>query len=203
MIGHGMPLDQFNPLLSAQLPDDPPDTASELPIDDPASVLRHKNNVILAVPADVRLALPVSHENLLPSERGGSLKGGSLLHSAARRNGRASASLTARGGGLPVGVKPGCGRLYMGMMQPPSTFTTHGYFGSRCRRAYRDTGIILPGSEPLPWHGSHGVYSITLTPLGQPGRAAAGCARARLTGRHQRAQGTPESRSLPGRTARR
>src|SRR5215831_14620524 len=106
MIGHGMALDQFNPLLLAQLPDDPPDTASELPIDDPASVLRHKNNVILAVPADVRLALPVSHENLLPSERGGSLKGGSLLHSAARRNGRASASLTARGGGLPVGVTP-------------------------------------------------------------------------------------------------
>src|SRR5678816_1368035 len=106
MIGHGMALDQFNPLVLAQLPDDPPDTASELPIDDPASVLRHKNNVILAVPADVRLALPVSHENLLPSERGGSLKGGSLLHSAARRNGRASASLTARGGGLPVGVTP-------------------------------------------------------------------------------------------------
>src|SRR5215471_6034024 len=105
MIGHGMALDQFNPLLLAQLPDDPPDTASELPIDDSASVLRHKHNVILAVPADVRLALPVSHENLLPSERGGSLKGGSLLHSAARRNGRASASLTARGGGLPVGVK--------------------------------------------------------------------------------------------------
>src|SRR4029450_13234047 len=32
MIGHGMALDQFNPLLLAQLPDDPPDTASELPI---------------------------------------------------------------------------------------------------------------------------------------------------------------------------
>src|SRR4029450_10488176 len=104
MIGHGMALDQFNPLLLAQLPDDPPDTASELPIDDPASELRHKNNVILAVPTDVRLALPVSHENLLPSERGGSLKGGSLLQLYARRNGRAAASLTARGGGLPVGV---------------------------------------------------------------------------------------------------
>jgi hypothetical protein len=65
---------------------------------------RNQLHVILAVPADVRLALPVSHEDLLPSERGGSLKGGSLLHSAARRNGRASGSLTARGGGLPVGV---------------------------------------------------------------------------------------------------
>jgi len=116
MIGHGMALDQFNPLLLAQFPDDPPDTASELPIDDSASVLRHKNNVILAVPADVRLALPVSHENLLPSERGGSLKGGSLLHAAARRNGRASASLTARGGGLPVGVKEKL-PLYLGFFE--------------------------------------------------------------------------------------
>src|SRR5215475_13942897 len=123
MIGHGVALDQFNPLLLAQLPDDPPDTASELPIEDPASVLRHKNNVILAVPADVRLALPVSHENLLPSERGGSLKGGSLLHSAARRNGRASASLTARGGGLPVGVSLAALPLVgpVGLSSPPSS----------------------------------------------------------------------------------
>src|SRR6267378_7431368 len=63
--------------------------------------------VIRAIPADVRLALPVSHGNLLPSERGGSLKGGSLRQFYARRNGRASASLTARGGGLPIGVIPG------------------------------------------------------------------------------------------------
>src|SRR5262245_20851838 len=106
MIRHRMALNQFDPLLLTEFSDDPPNAASELPIDDSASVLRHKNNVILAVPTDVRLALPVSHENLLPSERGGSLQGGSLLHSAARRNGRASASLTARGGGLPVGVTP-------------------------------------------------------------------------------------------------
>src|SRR5262249_21528250 len=104
MIGHRVPLDQFYALLLTQLPDDPADPSAELPIDDPASVLRHKNNVILAVPADVRLALPVSHEDLLPSERGGSLKGGALLYAGARRNGRAPASLTARGGGLPIRV---------------------------------------------------------------------------------------------------
>jgi len=104
IIGHRVALHQCDPLLLTQLPDDPPDTAAQLPIDDTASGLWHKNNVILAVPADVRLALPVSHENLLPSERGGSLKGGSLLQFDARRNGRASASLTARGGSLPVGV---------------------------------------------------------------------------------------------------
>ena len=43
------------------------------------SVLWDENHVILAIPADVRLALPVSHEHLLPSERGGSLQGGPLL----------------------------------------------------------------------------------------------------------------------------
>src|SRR2546427_8287602 len=83
MIGHCMALDQFDPLLVAEFTDDPPDASSALPIDNTTSVLRDKNNVILAVPADLRLALPVSHENLLPSERGGSLKGCSLLHSCA------------------------------------------------------------------------------------------------------------------------
>src|SRR4029453_2899707 len=74
MIGHRVALDEFDALLLAEFPDDPPNSSSELPIDNTASVLWDKNNVILAVPADVRLALPVSHENLLPSERGSSLK---------------------------------------------------------------------------------------------------------------------------------
>src|SRR5215471_18832975 len=104
MIGHRVAFYQSDALLLAEFPDDPPDAAAQLPIDHPTSVLWDENNVILAIPADVRLALPVSHENLLPSERGGSLKGGFLLQFYARRNGRASASLTARGGGLPVGV---------------------------------------------------------------------------------------------------
>ena len=47
----------------------------------------------------------VSPEDLLPSERGSSLKGGSLLHVDARPNGRASARRTARGSGLPIGVQ--------------------------------------------------------------------------------------------------
>src|SRR5262249_33050115 len=85
-------------------PDDPPDAAAQLPREHPTSGLWDENKVILAIPADVRLALPVSHENLLPSDRGGSLQGGLLLQFYARRNGRASASLTARGGGLTLGV---------------------------------------------------------------------------------------------------
>jgi len=104
MIGHRVALHQCDALLMTEFPDDPPDAAAQLPIDHTTSVLWDENNVLLTIPTDVRLALPVSHENLLLSERGGSLKGGSLLQLYARRNGRASASLTARGGGLPVGV---------------------------------------------------------------------------------------------------
>jgi hypothetical protein len=102
--GHRVALDEFDALLLAQFPDDPPHASSKLPIDNTAAVLWDKNNVVLEVPKNVRLALPVSHGHLLPSERGSSLKGGSLLHSCARRNGRAPVSLTARGGGLPVGL---------------------------------------------------------------------------------------------------
>jgi len=96
-----MPLYQFDTLLSAQFAQNTPDTPSQLPIQDTLSVLWHDNYVILAIPSDVRLALLFSHGSLLSGERGGSLKGGSLLHFDARRNGRACASLTARGGGLP------------------------------------------------------------------------------------------------------
>ena len=100
MRGQRGTFDQCAPLLLAQVPQNAPHTSSELPIEDPAPVLWPKHSGILAVPTDVRLAWPVSPEDLLSSERGGSLQGG-LLHVAARRNGRASGRLTARGGGLP------------------------------------------------------------------------------------------------------
>jgi hypothetical protein len=45
-----------------------------------------------------------SHGALLPSTHGDALQGGSSGSCGARRNGRAFASLTARGGGLPIGV---------------------------------------------------------------------------------------------------
>src|SRR5467141_1412870 len=76
MIGHGVALYQLNALLLAQFAQHRPNTPSELPIDHTASVLWDKNYVILAIPSDVRLALPFSHRDLLSSERGGSLKGG-------------------------------------------------------------------------------------------------------------------------------
>jgi hypothetical protein len=76
MIWHRVALYQLNALLLAQLPQNRSNTSSKLPIDDTASVLWDKNYVILAVPSDVRLALPFSHGDLLSSERGGSSKGG-------------------------------------------------------------------------------------------------------------------------------
>src|SRR5215831_535912 len=68
-IGHRVAFHQFDTLLLAECPDAPLAPASEWPIDHPTSVLGDANNGILAIPTDVRLALPVSHEHLLPSER--------------------------------------------------------------------------------------------------------------------------------------
>ena len=76
--------------------------AQALPTREPCTkaILWDKNHVIFGVPSHMRLALPLSHDDLLPFEFGDSLEGGHLLHFAPRRNGRAFASLTARGGGL-------------------------------------------------------------------------------------------------------
>jgi hypothetical protein len=56
IIGHRVALRQFDPLLLAEFSDDSPDAAAQLPIDHTTSVLWNENNVILAVPTDVRLA---------------------------------------------------------------------------------------------------------------------------------------------------
>ena len=75
-IGHGVPLPPRKALRLAQLPQQWPNTPSELPIDDTPSVRWHKNSGIRAIPSDVRWAWPCSHGDLLASERGGSWKGG-------------------------------------------------------------------------------------------------------------------------------
>ena len=76
MIGHRVALHPFDALLLIEFPDDPLACCGALPRDHTTSVLWDEHNVILAIPTDVRWALPVSHETLLPSERGGSLQGG-------------------------------------------------------------------------------------------------------------------------------
>ena len=100
VIGHCVPLHQLHTMLLAKLSDDPPNVLPQWPEYLPLPVLRHDDNVVHAVPSNVRLALPLSHDGLLP-ERGGSFEGDRLI-SLARRDGRACSSLTARGGGLPL-----------------------------------------------------------------------------------------------------
>ena len=84
-------------------------------------------NVISAVPSNMRLALPLSHDDLLPFEFRGSLEGGHLLHLTARRNGRAFSSRTAIGGGLLYGVngRPGDGLYPLGSANGSSGPTSH------------------------------------------------------------------------------
>ena len=54
-----------------QLSDDLPNPTPDLPKDRPLAILRHPHNVISAIPSDVGLALPLSHDGLL-SELGSS-----------------------------------------------------------------------------------------------------------------------------------
>jgi len=54
------------PFLPAQISEDSSDLFSHYPVDRPATILRNKHNVVLAVPFHVGLALPVSHGDLLP-----------------------------------------------------------------------------------------------------------------------------------------
>ena len=100
VIGHRMSLNQFHSMLATQLPQHLPNVAAQRPVQAPLAILGNEYDVIFAVPSHMRLALPLSHDDLLPFEFGDSLEGGHLLDLAARLNGRASASLTARGGGL-------------------------------------------------------------------------------------------------------
>jgi hypothetical protein len=101
MIRHRMAFHQLDTMLLTQLAQYHPDTAAKLTIQHAAPVLGHEHYVRLAVPSHMRLALPFSHGDLLSGERGGSVKGGHLHDFDSRRNGKASASLTATGGGLP------------------------------------------------------------------------------------------------------
>ena len=50
VIGQRVTLQQFDPLLLAEFPDDPSDAPAQLTIDHTTSVLWDENNVILATP---------------------------------------------------------------------------------------------------------------------------------------------------------
>jgi hypothetical protein len=76
MRGHRVPLSQLQARPLAQCPQQRSHTPSQLSIEATASVLWDKHSVLLAIPSDVRVALPCAHGDLLASARDGSLKGG-------------------------------------------------------------------------------------------------------------------------------
>ena len=61
MVSKSMPLDQFQPKLLAQLPENSPDLFSKSSKDRFLPVLRDEHEVVPAIPAYVRLAFPISH----------------------------------------------------------------------------------------------------------------------------------------------
>ena len=101
VIRQRVPFYQLHALPLTQLPNDSPNPTSHLAEDHPFSILRHPHHVISVIPSDVGLALPLSHDGLL-SELGSSRLETVSYSSPYPYNGRTSARLTARGGGLPV-----------------------------------------------------------------------------------------------------
>src|SRR5262245_21696872 len=97
MVRHCLSLHELDTLLAAQIPQDLADASPHPPVQHLATVLREDDDVILAVPLHVGLALPVFHGMVLLAPRGLPRGGPSQMHAG---NGRACRSLTARGGGF-------------------------------------------------------------------------------------------------------
>ena len=92
---------------ATEFPQDPPHPLPQTSVHRLLSVFRAEHNVIFAVPFHVRLALPLSHVDLLSFELPGSLKGDRLPNAGSAE---AFSSRTARGGGLPIGVNSAAGK---------------------------------------------------------------------------------------------
>jgi hypothetical protein len=107
MIRHRMAFDQLDAHLVTEFPEDLADIFPERAKDCLLAVFWYDDKVVSAIPPDMALVLPFSHGVVSPSHGlGGSMTGETtLLFPNQRRNGRASSSLTARGGGLPIGVR--------------------------------------------------------------------------------------------------
>src|SRR5262249_45791172 len=85
LVWHCLTLHQFDILLTAQVPQDLADAPSEPSVQHLATVLRKDHDVILAVPLDMGLTLPILHGGP-PAPRGLPRGGPSHLHAG---NGRA------------------------------------------------------------------------------------------------------------------
>jgi len=66
VVRHRMSLHNLHTLLLTQISKDPSDLLPQIPVDCAPPILPDKHNVILAVPFHVGLALPISHDDLLP-----------------------------------------------------------------------------------------------------------------------------------------
>jgi hypothetical protein len=98
MVRHRMPFHNLNPLLLTQLAQNPSDLPAQRPLDRSPRVLRHEHDVILAVPFYAGLALPISHDDLLPVWLTGGRSSPIPLSTPERQSLEES---TANGGGLP------------------------------------------------------------------------------------------------------
>jgi hypothetical protein len=109
MIQHRMPFDQLEAHLGTEFPEELTDIFPERAKDCLLAVFWYDDKVVSALPPDMALVLLCSHGVGSPSHGLGESMTGetTLLYPNQRRNGRASSSLTARGGGLPISPLPG------------------------------------------------------------------------------------------------
>ena len=99
MVGHRMPFQQFNPLLTAQLPQNLADLFPAASKQPPLPVLWNDHHVVLALPLHMGLTTPIFHLRSAPAPRGLPGRGSFHIHAG---NGRALSILTSRAGGLTL-----------------------------------------------------------------------------------------------------
>jgi hypothetical protein len=99
VIGHCMTFHDLHPLSLTQLSQNPPDLLSQTPVYRAPTILWHEHTMILAVLFHMRLALPISHGDLLPVWLIGRRPSTTPQDTPERQNLYES---TPRGSGLPV-----------------------------------------------------------------------------------------------------
>src|SRR5437763_1678395 len=76
IVGHGMPLNQFDAHLIAEFPQDLANVLAECAKDCFLPILRYDDNVVSAIPPDMAVVVPFSHDVVSPSHSlGGSMVG--------------------------------------------------------------------------------------------------------------------------------
>jgi len=106
MIRHRMAFDSLDAPLGTEFPEDLSDIFPKRAKDCLLAIFWYDDNGVSAIPPDMALVLPFAHDVVSPLHGlGGSMVGETIsLVPYQRWNGRAFSSLTARGGGLPIGV---------------------------------------------------------------------------------------------------